>query len=199
MKKAIEKAKLGKATGIDLIPSEVLKNDSSLLVLHSLFNVCFETRKVPTVWSRSIINPIPKSGNKNAIDPMSYRGISLAPSMYKIYTSVINDRIVKWADSNELIVEEQNGFRRKRSTIDQLSSLTNIIETRKKNKQSTFCTFIDFRKGFDSINRHLLWSKLADICMSTRMLSAIRSLYQNISSCVRVNGFLTEWFEVNTG
>ena len=57
--KAVQNAKLGKASGVDCIPSEVLKNDSPVLLLHSLFNVCFQTGQVPTLWSRSIINPIP--------------------------------------------------------------------------------------------------------------------------------------------
>ena len=35
--------------------------------------------------------------------------------------------------------------------------------------------------------------------MSTKMLSAVRPLYQNVSCCVRVNGYCTEWFNVNTG
>lgn len=195
----MERAKLNKAAGVDQIPSEVLKNHASVLVLHSLFNVCFETGQVPTTWSRSIINPIPKSGNKDKRDPMSYRGITLASTMYKIYSSILNERIVKWTDDNDLIVEEQNGFRKKRSTVDHISSLTNVIETRKKSKKSTFCAFIDFRKAFDSIDRNLLWHKLSDIGMSTKMLSALKSLYSDISCCVRVNGFLTDWFNVNTG
>ena len=104
-----------------------------------------------------------------------------------------------WTDSNGIIAEEQNGFRKKRSTVDHISSLTNIIDTRKKFKLSTFCAFIDFRKAFDSVNRTLLWQKLANNGMSTKMLSAVRSLYQNVSACVRVNGYLTDWFKVNTG
>ena len=199
VKKAVEHAKRGKAAGIDLIPCEVLKNDTAIVVLHILFNVCFQTGQVPHLWSKSIINPIPKSSSKDARDPMSYRGISLAATMYKMYTSILNERIVKWTDENELIVEEQNGFRKKRSTIDHVASLTNIIDTRKRNKESTFCAFIDFRKAFDSIDRSLLWTKLSSMGMSTRMLCAIRSLYSNVSSCVRINGHYTDWFEVVTG
>lgn len=45
--KAVENAKIGKAAGIDLIPSDVLKNDASLLVFNSLFNVCFKTVRMP--------------------------------------------------------------------------------------------------------------------------------------------------------
>jgi hypothetical protein len=146
--KAMENAKIGKAAGIDLIPSDVLKNEASLFVLHSLFNVCFQTGRIPSLWSKSIINPIPKSSSNDLRDPMSYRGISLASTIYKMYTSILNERIVKWTDAKEIIVDEQNGFRKKRSTIDHLSSLTNIIDTRTKNRQSTFCAFIDFKKSF---------------------------------------------------
>jgi hypothetical protein len=45
--------------------------------------------------------------------------------MYKIYTSIVSERIVKWTDARDLIVEEQNGFRH-------ISSLTNIINIRRK-------------------------------------------------------------------
>ena len=68
----------------------------------------------------------------------SYRGIALASAVYKIYCSVINDRLTIWAESNGLMADEQNGFRKKRSTIDHISSLTSIIETRKKQKRQHF-------------------------------------------------------------
>jgi hypothetical protein len=83
------------------------------------------------LWSKSIINPIPKSSSNDLKDPMSYRGISLASTMYKMYTSILHERIVTWTDAKEINVDEQNSFQEKRSTVDHLSSLTNIIDTRK--------------------------------------------------------------------
>lgn len=44
---------------------------------------------------------------------MSYRGITLAPTMYKIYSSILNERIVKWTDENATIADERDGFRKK--------------------------------------------------------------------------------------
>lgn len=93
-------------------------------------------------------------------DPLSYRGIALACVSYKLYCNILNERLVQWIDDNNILVDEQNGFRQNRSTIDQLSSLTNIIEVRKKLRKSTFCAFIDFKKAYDTINRNILWSKL---------------------------------------
>ena len=132
-------------------------------------------------------------------DPLSYRGITLSNSMYKLYSSVINDRLSKWVENSDILVDEQNGFRKKRSTIDHLSSVTNLIETRKKLKRSTFCAFIDLKKAYDSVNRELLWHKLEHLGIGGTMLNAVKSLYTAVSSCVRINGFYTEWFDVTSG
>ena len=51
---------------------------------------------------------------------------------YKLYCNILNDRLTQWVDDNDLLADEQNGFRKERSTVDQLSSLTNIIEVRKR-------------------------------------------------------------------
>ena len=61
------------------------------------------------------------------------------------------------------MTDEQNGFRKKKNTIDHISSLTSIIAIRKKRNLSTFCAFIDFRKTYDTINRTKLWNRLSDI------------------------------------
>ena len=115
--------------------------------MHILFNVCFTTGCIPSEWGKGIVNPIPKSANNDPRDPMSYRGITIAPSMYKLYCYVLNNRLSKWVEINDKIEDEQNGFRKNRSTIDHLSSLTNIIESRNKMKVSTFTAFIDFKKS----------------------------------------------------
>jgi hypothetical protein len=58
-------------------------------------------------------------------DPSCYRGIALPCVSYKLYCNILNERLAQWVDDNNLLVDEQNGFRKGRSTIDQLSTLTN--------------------------------------------------------------------------
>jgi hypothetical protein len=77
-------ARSGKATGYDGIPIEALKNINCLLFMHKMFNVCFKAGKVPSGWAKGIINPIPKSSTEDPRDPLSYRGITLACSSYKL-------------------------------------------------------------------------------------------------------------------
>ncbi len=72
--------------------------------------------------------------------------------MYKVYCGVLNNRLTVWAEKNNLIHDEQNGFRKGRSTIDQVSTFTSIVETRKLKKQQTYTAFVDFSKAYDRID-----------------------------------------------
>ncbi len=190
---AVNHAKRGKAQGADNIP------DTTVMFLHALFNVCFSSSTVPSIWGKCIINPIPKSSSSDPRDPLAYRGIALASVMYKMYCHILNARLSMWAENNNILVDEQNGFRKKRSTIDHVSSITSLIETRKKLKRDTFTAFIDFRKAYDFINRDKLWKRLTETGVCGKMLLAIESLYSSVSSCIRINSYNTDWFEVHTG
>ncbi len=92
------------------------------------------------------------------------------------------------SDINNVVTDEQNGFRSKRSYNDQLSCFTNIIECRKAAKKSTFVAFVDFSKAYDHVNHELLWDKLESLWVNGWMLLAIQSIYKDVKYCVRVNG-----------
>ena len=147
-----------------------------------------------------IINPIPK-GSSELRNPDLYRGITLAVATYKLFCGVINSRLQFFAEKHGLIADEQNGFRGKRSCIDHIMSLVNIVESRIKKKQNTFAAFIDFRKAYDSISRDLLWKKLATcgINVNGRFFKALQGIYDNVQCSVKVNGHLSDWFQVTTG
>jgi hypothetical protein len=125
--------------------------------------------------------------------------ITLEPCAYKLYCSVLNNRLIEWLDEREVIKDEQNGFIKGRSTIDHISTLTSIIETRKKCKLSTFVSFIDFKKAYDTIVRYLLFNKLDNLGLSSKFMLALKAIYSNIECCVRLDGHTTDWFSVNAG
>lgn len=85
---ALRRAKNGKAVGANGLPVESLRNHNAITVLHVMFSKCFNTGKVPTVWQRGIINPIPKSASADPRDPLCYRGITLASSIYKLLAAL---------------------------------------------------------------------------------------------------------------
>ena len=195
---ALKQCKNGKATSIDNIPNEILKVRALQQTLHKLFRTCFETGKIPSMWYKGIIHPILKTG-KDPLLPLSHRGISLMSTVAKIFSAIINNRLTTFMESHGIYAEKQNGFRRLRSCLDHLYTLTNIIRNRKAHNQETFCAFIDFEKAFDSIHYPLLWFKLAACGIQGKILQMIQSMYSNLECCIRVNGRLTDWFSQTAG
>ena len=117
----------------------------------------------------------------------------------KIYSKILNTRLQKYVEDNKILVEEQNGFRASRSCIDHIFTLCTIIRNRKALGYDTFLSFIDYKKAFDSVDRHLLLYKLSQIGISGRFYSAIQSMYKNPKSRVILNEFETEYFDCPIG
>ncbi len=196
--KVLNHMKIGKTSGIDEVPLEAVKNYGLKFVMLKYFNLCFEKKVLPSSWCKSVINPLPTNSTSDQHEPSDYRGISLACAMYKVYCGVLNNRLVGWADINGLITDEQNGFRRGRSTLDHLLSLTSIIETGTLKSLDTYMAFIDFSKAYNRINRSMLWKILYKNGLSNKMLQVLQVIYSNVERYVCINGFDTKWFGVNT-
>ena len=72
-------------------------------------------------------------------------------------TSVINERLTVFIDSNQIMSEAQAGFRKGYSTTDQIFTLKCIVELCVCQGRRLFCTSVAYSKAFDSINRATLW------------------------------------------
>jgi len=192
--------KNGKACGPDMVPNEVLRNDALRPILLAFFNKCFDAHLVPSVWQKAVISPIPKSSSKDPYVPLNYRGISLLSCFYKLYSSLLNNRISKHCESNKLIVDEQNGFRAHRGCLDHIYSLSSIIRNRMCDNLSTYCAFIDMKKAFDWVNRDLLFYKImSNFGINGKLYDAIKSVYSSSQACVKLNNYSTDWFDICSG
>ena len=196
---AFHKAYSKSAPGHDGMKFSFLDNAVCSTLLLKLFNKCLEIGISPLVWASSIIKPILKPGG-NSIDPSCYRGISLQSCVTKLLCHIMNYRLCDYLESNQLLYEEQNGFRSGRGCADHIFSLHSIVQCRKTLGKDTFAVFIDFRKAFDSVNRDLVWSKV-ERCFGVdgSFLNLLKSLYKCVSSCVNINDSLSDWFDVDMG
>ena len=200
IKKAINKLKNNKASGIDSILNEYLKALSHIIspLLVNLFNLIFDSGIFPETWTLGMINPIYK--NKGDIqDPSNYRPITLLSCLGKVFTAVINTRIQNYVDEKQLLDNCQSGFRKHHSTTDNIFILHNLIELVCKGKNKLFCAFIDLKQAFDKVWRNGLWEKLASYDIKGKCLRIIKKIYENIKSCILVNGAKTNFFISNIG
>ena len=189
VKKAVKRLKNGKACGEDKILNEMIKafSESHMSVLTKIFNIVLLSGHMPHEWVIGIIKPIYKSkGDIN--DPDNYRGITLLSCFGKLFTSILNDRLTTYINLNEMMSEAQAGFRKGYSTTDQIFTLKCIIELFLCQGRRLFCTFVDYSKAFDSINRATLWKKLFSYGITGKVIDVIMNMYKSIKSCVMDSG-----------
>ena len=71
-------AKIGKSPGDDELPVELLKNQIALSALVRIFNVCYTTGKVSSLWLKGVITPIPKSSTSDPREPTFIPGNNIS-------------------------------------------------------------------------------------------------------------------------
>ena len=77
--------------------------------------------------------------------------------------------------------------------------LCTVLRNRKLSGQETFLCYIDYKKAFDSVERHLLLFKLSQVGITGNMYRAISSLYSNPRSRVILNEHETRYFDCPVG
>jgi sorting nexin-29 len=117
--------------------------------IHRLIEEVWETEQIPQEWSTALICPIHKKGNK--LECSIFLGISLLNAAYKIFTNVLARSMEPYVE--EMLGEYQSGFRRGRSTTDNIFSLRIILEKAYEYNVDIHQLYVDYKQAYDSINR----------------------------------------------
>lgn len=151
----IKRLKNNKTSGEDGIIAELLKSAGPKTIKEITQEIkhIWQTEKIPDDWKNALIHPLHKKGDRTDVN--NYRGISLLPVTYKILSQCLLDRAEKQLEHN--IGEYQAGFRPTRSCTEQILNLKLILRHQKVNNKDIICTFVDFKKAYDSIDRESLF------------------------------------------
>ena len=137
--------KLGtrKAPGPDKLPAELLKTSPYILKLFLLshFNARCETGTAPSSWLVSEVVMLVKDSKKDTRSVDNYRPISLTNTIYKVYASLLQRRLVHHFDSD--IRERQFGFRPNRSTTQPVHITRRIIDVHERQLEPLHALFLD--------------------------------------------------------
>jgi len=91
--------------------------------------------------------------------PGNYRGISLLCTAYKIYVEIIRRRLVEEVENNKLLPETQAGFKKGKSTINNIFIMSHLAQRRRniKGKERKIYAFLaDLRAVFNNVDRGIL-------------------------------------------
>ena len=190
----IKTLKRDKSTGFDNMMNEYIIMSKNFIkpVLCKLFNCILSAGDFPELWVKSIIIPVFKKGDVN--DPGNYRGISLVSHIGKLFTTLINARLVKWSADHGVLTDAQFGLRPGYGTTDAIFALNSLISKSLRSGKRFYCCFIDYKKAFDSVKHMKLWLRLIRLGISGKLLNVLRSMYSKLKCCVKLDGIFFKFF-----
>ena len=198
IEKAIGKLKTSKAPGSDGFAPEWYKKFKKEITptLLTTFNWILKENRIPPSWKEAIITVLPKT-QKNRELCKNYRPISILNVDYKIYTSILANRLQTILP--DIIDEDQTGFVRGRQTQDNIRRTLLIINKIHKHKTPTALISLDAEKAFDMVNWEYLYMTLEKFGFKQKTVQCIKAIYNNPTARVKVNGSLSDNFTLERG
>ena len=156
----IKNLKSSHSTDIFGISTKFIKIASPILEtsLSSIFNKSIKEGIFPDVMKVAKIIPIYKGNSRYTVS--NYRPISLLPIFSKIFEKIMYNRLISFIDKNEILIPDQFGFQKNKSTEMAVNAITKQITNSFENKQTAYCIFLDFAKAFDTVQHDVLINKM---------------------------------------
>ncbi|KAH9256733.1 hypothetical protein BASA81_005027 [Batrachochytrium salamandrivorans] len=129
--------------------------------------------------------------NGDPLNPGDKRGIALINVGLKLVCKVLQMRIERFVETNNLLSYEQAGFRKREECVGQVVSLVDIIQRRQNAGLNTHVLFIDIRKAFDTVPVGALLWKLQNMGFPRRTLAFLKALYTSSSARARAGSLLS--------
>ena len=199
--KIIRNLKVHKAHGHDDISIRMIKicDKSILKPLILLFENSIKSSYYPDIWKKSNIIPVHKKNHKQLVN--NYRPISLLPIFGKIFEKIIFNRIYNFLSEENLLNNNQSGFRPSDSCVNQLLSITHeIFEAFDCNRTlEVRSVFLDISKAFDKVWHEGLLYKLKSMGISGELIKLLENYLSNRLQRVVLNGQTSPWRPVLAG
>jgi hypothetical protein len=109
------------------------------------------------------------------------------------------NRVKKFIKENNIIYNNQFGFRKQYSTNHALLSIIKEIRTNLDNKKYSCGVFVDLEKAFDTVNHKILLSKLDYYGIKGTPNNWLSSYVTNLTQSVTLNGVVSESLPVTCG
>ncbi|KAJ8704619.1 hypothetical protein PYW07_011807 [Mythimna separata] len=148
------------AVGLDSIPSKLIKATRSVLVpiITHVCNLCISAGVFPTAFKKALVHPIHKSGRRDDVN--NYRPISILTAMSKILERILNKSLTSFLGANNILADNQYGFRNAVSTEDAVMDLSGHVARMLDDKRKCLGIFLDLSKAFDTVSAPALLNKM---------------------------------------
>jgi len=139
----------------------------------------------PEVWKKGVIVPVVKKGEGGRVE--DYRGVTLMPTLYKVYMEVLAERIREEVEGKGMVPHNQTGFRKGMGTMDNVY-VVNYLVNRQLGKRGgkVVALFVDVRAAFDSVDRGILGRAMRERGIREGLVERAMEMWGETKSRVRV-------------
>ena len=199
VKKKLEKLNKYKSSGPDNIHPHVLKEAASSICipLSMIYGDSLESGETPEDWRTANVTPIFKKGDRN--NPANYRPISLTSQVCKVLESIVREKVIEHLNDNNLLAEEQHGFREGRSCLSNLLTTLEDWTSILDNRDCVDVAYLDFSKAFDLVSHKHLLLKLQKHGINGQIGNWIKAFLENRKQKVVIRGFKSDELDVLSG
>ena len=202
IKNVIKKANKNAAPGITATPNSFWKAGAIPMqkILSKWFELFNKFKYVPKrmkIDLKSILQKYEAGANKiTRMDPSNYRPIALQDTLYKLFDACVLNAINAHLKQNNIIIENQAGFKSEEGTMDHILTIETIIQYNPNGKFG----FLDFRKAFDSIPREQMIKILLEMYkFDPELCDIIKTMYTDTASAVIINNKLSKLAQTQRG
>ena len=172
-----------KAPGISSVPNSVLKmmGEPLIMALRVLTQAYLDQEQYPAVFKVARVVALKKPGKSDYQAVKAQRLIALLETVRKVIEAIIARYLRDIAEANNLLLEQQIGVRRGRSTDTALALLLGQIRIAWENPGAVATVlFLNVSRAFDRVLRE-------------RLMHKIRRRRVPRSICGWVNSFMSDW------
>lgn len=195
----IRKLKSSSSAGIDNVSPKIIKRlryEITPLLVH-LINQIFISGIYPENYKTAIVVPLHKSESTEEIN--NYRPISILTVFNKIVERVLHNRLSSFFRKNNILDNNQFGFRKNSGTENAAIEVINYIQVELDKGKKVSAVFIDLQKAFDSVHHNVLLSTLNDIGVRGLCNNLIKNYLTGRKQIVKINDTRSSPLSINKG
>ena len=159
-------------------------------ILVKLFNKILTSSIYTEQWKISYLTPIHKKGS--IYETSNYRGICVNSVIAKLFSNVLNNRLMTFIKGRKLLNDAQIGFIRNARTSDHMFILRTLRDKYANSpKKKLYLAFIDFKSAYNSIWRDALLYKIKKDGIDGLFYKIIRNMYSETKIQIKCNNKLS--------
>ena len=188
-----------RSTGYDGFSMKLIKQIiySIAAPLEYIFNMSLSVGICPNLLKVARVIPIHKKEDKTNVT--NYRPISLLPSLSKILEKLVYKRLLSFLIINNILNQNQFGFRKNHSTDFAIIQLLDKITDLLAKKEQIIAVYMDLSKAFDTIDHKTLLHKLNNYGIRGIALSWLKSYLSDRQQFVCIDGHNSSMSNIKCG